>query len=129
MSWAVEQRARIAVVTNAPRANARHVLEVLHLDQQFELIMGAEEVAQPKPHAEPYLRTAKALGVPVPRCFAFEDSPPGVRSAVAAGIAVAALTTGHTALELEREGATPVVPDSTHASLWEAVRALASSLT
>ena len=39
-----------------------------------------------KPHPEPYRAAARALGVELPHCVAIEDSPPGVASAVAAGV-------------------------------------------
>ena len=39
-----------------------------------------------KPHPEPYLAAARLLGADLGACIAIEDSPPGVASAVAAGI-------------------------------------------
>ena len=39
-----------------------------------------------KPHPEPYLTAASLLGIDVKDCVAIEDSPSGVRSAVAAGV-------------------------------------------
>ena len=45
-----------------------------------------DEVEHGKPHPEPYLAAARALGVEVADCVAIEDSPTGVRSAVAAGV-------------------------------------------
>jgi beta-phosphoglucomutase-like phosphatase (HAD superfamily) len=42
------------------------------------------------------------LGVPAARCVAFEDSYPGLESALAAGMKVVALTTTHTRRELGR---------------------------
>ena len=39
-----------------------------------------------KPHPEPYLAAVRLLGVDLGACIAIEDSPPGVASAVAAGV-------------------------------------------
>ncbi|HET6967084.1 MAG TPA: HAD family hydrolase, partial [Ornithinibacter sp.] len=39
-----------------------------------------------KPHPEPYRAAARQLGVSPQDCVAIEDSPTGVRSAVAAGV-------------------------------------------
>ena len=44
-----------------------------------------------KPHPEPYLRAATALGVDPVQCVAIEDSPTGVTSAAAAGCVVVAV--------------------------------------
>jgi len=45
-------------------------------------------VARGKPHPEPYLLAAERLGVDPRDCVAIEDSPTGVRSALAAGCRV-----------------------------------------
>jgi HAD superfamily hydrolase (TIGR01509 family) len=51
----------------------------------FEAVITGDEVSKGKPDPEPYLAAAKALGVDPRECVAIEDSPTGVRSAVAAG--------------------------------------------
>jgi HAD superfamily hydrolase (TIGR01509 family) len=57
----------------------------------FELTLAGDEVRQGKPHPEPYLTAAAALGVDPMRCVVLEDSPAGVASAEAAGCAVVAV--------------------------------------
>ena len=44
-----------------------------------------EQVEHGKPHPEPYLTAAAALGVPPGDCVAIEDSNTGAKSAEAAG--------------------------------------------
>ena len=51
----------------------------------FDVVITGDEVTHGKPHPEPYLTAAAALGVRAKDCVAIEDSPTGVRSAVAAG--------------------------------------------
>ena len=51
----------------------------------FDVVITGDEVTHGKPHPEPYLTAAAALGVRAQDCVAIEDSPTGVRSAVAAG--------------------------------------------
>ena len=51
----------------------------------FDVVITGDEVSKGKPHPEPYLAAAAALGVAAKDCVAIEDSPTGVRSAVAAG--------------------------------------------
>ena len=52
----------------------------------FEIVVPGDAVEHGKPHPEPYLTAAGLLGVAVADCVAIEDSPAGVRSAVAAGV-------------------------------------------
>ena len=53
----------------------------------FATSITGDEVANGKPHPEPYLAAAAALGVDPRACVAIEDSPTGVASALAAGCA------------------------------------------
>ena len=57
----------------------------------FDLVVSGDQVANPKPHPEPYLTAAQRLGVEIADCVVLEDSEPGVASGVAAGAAVVAL--------------------------------------
>jgi len=57
----------------------------------FDLVVAGDDVANAKPHPEPYLTAAAQLGVDITSCVALEDSEPGVASAVASGATVFAL--------------------------------------
>jgi HAD superfamily hydrolase (TIGR01509 family) len=57
----------------------------------FAAVVPGDQVRHGKPHPEPYLTAAQRLGVAPQECVAIEDSPPGVRSAQAAGAAVVAV--------------------------------------
>jgi HAD superfamily hydrolase (TIGR01509 family) len=74
-----------ALVTMSWRSLADAVVEALP-GGTFAAVITGDEVEHGKPHPEPYLAAARALGVPVGDCVAIEDSPTGVRSAVAAGV-------------------------------------------
>ena len=58
----------------------------------FQASVTGEEVAQGKPHPEPYLRGLRLLGeatgqqLSASQCIGFEDSVPGIASASAAGL-------------------------------------------
>ena len=52
----------------------------------FDIVVPGDVVGHGKPHPEPYLTAAGLLGIRVEDCVAIEDSPSGVRSAVAAGV-------------------------------------------
>lgn len=106
-----ERGLKLAVVTNAPKANAVHVLRQLGLEREFPVVIGAEDVAAPKPDPAPYLAAVAKLGLETNQCLAFEDSPSGIKSAYAAGIPVVGLLTSHTADELVAAGAEVVARD------------------
>lgn len=74
-----------ALVTMSWRSLADSVVTALPADT-FAAVITGDEVEHGKPHPEPYLAAARALGVEVTDCVAIEDSPTGVRSAVAAGV-------------------------------------------
>ncbi|MDO8309156.1 MAG: HAD family phosphatase [Actinomycetota bacterium] len=57
----------------------------------FDVVVAGDEVEESKPHPEPYLTAASALGVAPERCLVLEDSPTGVASGVAAGCRVVAI--------------------------------------
>jgi HAD superfamily hydrolase (TIGR01509 family) len=57
----------------------------------FAATIVGDEVRHGKPHPEPYRAAARALSVSPRECVALEDSPTGVRSAVAAGCQVIAI--------------------------------------
>jgi sugar-phosphatase len=63
-------------------------------------ILTAEDWERGKPDPEPYLKAAERLGAEPSECLVLEDSPPGVQSAVAAGIPVIAILTSYTVEEL-----------------------------
>jgi len=79
----------IALVSNSPMAFVRRSLEIVGLEDSFDLVLSAHEVAAPKPAPDPYLEACRRLGIePGPAVFALEDSPSGVAAAVAAGLTV-----------------------------------------
>jgi HAD superfamily hydrolase (TIGR01509 family) len=73
-----------ALVTMSWRRFAEAVVTALP-PGSFTVVITGDEVSNGKPHPEPYLAAAAALGVRAKDCVAIEDSPTGVRSAVAAG--------------------------------------------
>jgi beta-phosphoglucomutase-like phosphatase (HAD superfamily) len=64
------------------------VLESAGLAEPFEVVVTSEEVAEPKPAPDVYLRAAELLGSPAGEVVALEDSPPGAAAARAAGMYV-----------------------------------------
>ncbi|MFC5501565.1 HAD family hydrolase [Lysinimonas soli] len=73
-----------ALVTMSIRRMADHIAEAAGFPA-FDIVVAGDEVTQGKPHPEPYLRAAMALGVNAADCIAVEDSEFGVAAAVASG--------------------------------------------
>jgi beta-phosphoglucomutase-like phosphatase (HAD superfamily) len=64
------------------------VLASADLAEPFDVVVTSEEVAEPKPAPDVYLRAAEILGSPAGDAVALEDSPPGAAAARAAGMYV-----------------------------------------
>jgi HAD superfamily hydrolase (TIGR01509 family) len=79
-----------ALVTSTGRRLVDVALSVLGRSN-FDVVVCGDEVEATKPHPAPYLLAARLLGVRPEACVAIEDSPTGVASARAAGIAVIAV--------------------------------------
>lgn len=78
----------MAVATGSTRAGITNTLKAINLSDHFEVVICADDVERPKPHPETFLAAAAQLGVPPEYCLAFEDAPPGLESARAAGMDV-----------------------------------------
>jgi HAD superfamily hydrolase (TIGR01509 family) len=90
----------MAVATAAPRINLDFVLDDAGLRPYFDALVDIGAVRQGKPAPDLYLKAAEELRRKPEDCVAFEDSFPGVASALAAGMRVVGVTTAHTPEEL-----------------------------
>jgi HAD superfamily hydrolase (TIGR01509 family) len=104
-------RVPCAVVTSAGVENADFVLAELGIAARFAARVTAEDVRHGKPHPEPYQQGARRLGIDPAACLVHEDAPAGVRSAIAAGCQVVALTTTVAPAVLRQAGAARLVAD------------------
>ncbi|UWX58083.1 HAD family phosphatase [Chlorobaculum sp. MV4-Y] len=77
---------RLAMVTGSPRDKVLLMHGNNGLLDHFEVIVTDDEISNPKPHPEPYLKAMEMLGVEPERCLAVEDSRRGLDSALAAGL-------------------------------------------
>jgi HAD superfamily hydrolase (TIGR01509 family) len=71
------------------------VLRVAGLSELFPVAVSSQQVARGKPAPDVYLEAARRLDVAADRCVAIEDSSNGMRSAVAAGMALIAVPNEH----------------------------------
>ena len=87
---------KTALATMSRCAQAARVLDILKLQDAFDFIATRDDVGRGKPDPEIYHLVASELRIPGDRCIVLEDSPSGVRAAVAAGMWCVAVTTSFT---------------------------------
>ena len=121
LDFAEAQAIGLAVVTNAPRANAEHMLEALGLQARFEQMVVAEELSRAKPDPLPYLTGLARLNAAAEVSLAFEDSIPGLTAAVNAGIFTVGLVTSQHRETLLAAGAHLAIEDFNDPQLWAVI--------
>ncbi|MEB3292805.1 MAG: HAD-IA family hydrolase [Synechococcales bacterium] len=119
LQWAKSQGLPQALVTNAPPDNVQFLLRVLNLENFFEPVILAEELPKGKPDPLPYQIALEKLGLQATQTIALEDSPSGIRSAVAAGMPTIGVTSTHGADPLMKLGAATTLADFTDENLWQ----------
>lgn len=65
-----------------------------------KVLVTADDVANGKPHPEPYSKGAELLGVSAAECLVVEDAPAGIRAAHAAGMKAVGITSTFAPREL-----------------------------
>ncbi|WP_375339574.1 HAD family hydrolase [Microbacterium rhizophilus] len=75
---------KTGLVTMSYRHMALAIVELIGFEA-FDVVVAGDEVSRPKPFPDPYLQGASALGVDIADTVAIEDSPNGLRSALASG--------------------------------------------
>jgi HAD superfamily hydrolase (TIGR01509 family) len=116
-----------AVVTNAPRANVEAALAALGLAARLSIVVVGSELERSKPDPLPYLRGLELTKAAACRSVAFEDSPPGVRSAAAAGLAVVGITSSLDEASLIEAGALFAAADFTDRRIRDLIEARAAT--
>jgi len=113
IEWIQLQDLKLAVVSNAPRLNAEFILKTIKLDQIFKVVILADDLPVGKPDPLPYQEALRRLDLAAEMAVVFEDSPSGIRSAVAAGITTIGVASTHAHSTLYDLGATLVIDDFT----------------
>ncbi|HEX2584060.1 MAG TPA: beta-phosphoglucomutase family hydrolase [Steroidobacteraceae bacterium] len=77
---------RMAVGTGASTTEANTILKICKVDHYLDAIVGADQVANPKPAPDIFLRCAELMNVTPDQCVVFEDSKLGLQAARRAGM-------------------------------------------
>jgi pyrophosphatase PpaX len=84
----------LGLVTSKMRSGALRGLQVAGLEDAFDVIVGADEVTQPKPHPEPVLKALEHLRAPAADSVFIGDSRHDIECGRAAGVKTAAVLWG-----------------------------------
>lgn len=90
----------VAIASGALTREIEALLRAGGLRDSFRAVVGADQVGSGKPDPEPYLAAMARLAPHAPglspaECLVFEDSLPGIASALAAGMKVVAVTNSY----------------------------------
>lgn len=77
----------MAIGTGAYTQEAKTILNICGLDKYVSVIVGADQVQNPKPAPDTFLLCAELLNVNPKSCVVFEDSQLGLQAAASAGMA------------------------------------------
>ena len=80
------------LVTASPRKSLNKIINTLHLDNFFNVIISGEDTTNNKPHPDPYLEAMHQLDVIPQKTIIIEDSLVGIQSAIKSGAHVIAKT-------------------------------------
>lgn len=95
---------RWTIVTSCTRPLAEVRIKAAGLPLPKKMIT-SNDISNGKPHPEPFLKGASALGFPATECVVFEDVPAGVRAGKGAGAKVIAFTSTVQEFALKEAGA------------------------
>ncbi|MBA2685459.1 MAG: HAD family phosphatase [Gemmatimonadaceae bacterium] len=97
----------VGIATMSHRKHAMLVLERLGLAADFDVLCTREDVREAKPSPEIFFLIAERMDVEPRNCFVLEDSLPGVRAAIAAGMRCVAITNDMTRDAIRAAGVLP----------------------
>lgn len=96
LQLARDAKCKLGLATMSYCAQVQRVLKILDLENTFAFVASRDDVENGKPDPEIYRLVAGELDVPPEECLVIEDSPSGVKAAIAAGMSVIAVTTPFT---------------------------------
>lgn len=102
----------LSLVSSAAERKLMASLRAAQVDPSvFSVILSGNDVTEKKPSPAPYLLAAEKLGADPADCLVIEDALSGVKSAKAAGMQCAAVTTSFSGVQLKAAGADYVTED------------------
>ncbi len=103
LDQAKQTNCKLGLATMSYCSQANRVLGVLDLMNTFDFVASRDDVENGKPDPEIYHLVAGELGTDPANCLVIEDSPSGVKAALAAGMHCIAVTTPFTREKIHKE--------------------------
>jgi beta-phosphoglucomutase family hydrolase len=82
----------MSVGTGGLRKIAKATLRTVGMDHFFDILVAADDISNPKPHPETFLKCAQLMGVAPNECQVFEDGVLGMNAAKEAGMKLVDVT-------------------------------------
>ena len=86
LDWLTERSIRLSVASSTHLKGTKEHLDESKILDRFEVVVGGDMVTKGKPNPDIFLKAAELLGLEPSECIVVEDSPAGIRAAVAAGM-------------------------------------------
>lgn len=96
LAEARQNHCKIGLATMSSCQQTQRILDTLKLHDAFHFVASRDDVENGKPDPEIYQLVSKELAVQPASCLVIEDSPSGVKAALAAGMHCIAVTTPFT---------------------------------
>jgi HAD hydrolase, family IA, variant 3 len=77
----IKEKFYISIVTNASKKNVKDILEKFSVKNLFDLLITQEDVKNPKPSAEGFLKAMNHFNISKKNTIIFEDSEIGIQAA------------------------------------------------
>lgn len=71
----------MSIGTGSTKNGAKKTLEVIKMQQYFDIVVTSNDIENPKPHPETFLKCANLMGVDPKDCMVFEDGVLGMQAA------------------------------------------------
>ena len=82
----------MSIGTGSTRSGAQKTLEVINMQQYFDIVVTSTDIINPKPHPETFLKCAELMKVAPKDCVVFEDGILGMQAAESVGMYVIDVT-------------------------------------
>ncbi|UTF58835.1 HAD family phosphatase [Gilvimarinus sp. DA14] len=117
VQWVVNQGLKTAIATGASYNEVKPTLTQHGFDRYFSIVASRDNVRHAKPAPDVYQYALQKMGLEANECIAIEDSPTGLKSALACGLECIVVENEYSAGH-DFSSATAVFSTMTDARLW-----------
>lgn len=78
----------MSIGTGSTKFGAQRTLEVINMESYFDIVITADDIINPKPHPETFLKCSELMKIKPEDCVVFEDGILGIQAAKEAGMMV-----------------------------------------